>query len=79
MTVEARAHRPDQVDVRQPDRPLDPGQLMTAREIAMLARYIIREYPELYPIFSQKDSTTASTNSTTAIRCSSSKASASTA
>ena len=37
----------------------------------MLSRYIIKEYPEFYPIFSQTDlRTTASTNSATAIRCS---------
>lgn len=31
-----------------------PDQQMTAREIALLARYLIREYPEYYPIFSQR-------------------------
>jgi D-alanyl-D-alanine carboxypeptidase (penicillin-binding protein 5/6) len=33
----------------------DPNHLMTARELAMLARYIITEYPEFYPLFSQKE------------------------
>lgn len=33
----------------------DPHQLMTARELAILARYIIREYPDFYPVFSQKE------------------------
>jgi D-alanyl-D-alanine carboxypeptidase (penicillin-binding protein 5/6) len=33
----------------------NPGQLMTARDIALLARFIITEYPEFYPIFGQKD------------------------
>lgn len=33
----------------------DPHQLMTARELAILARYIIREYPEFYPVFGQKE------------------------
>jgi D-alanyl-D-alanine carboxypeptidase (penicillin-binding protein 5/6) len=32
-----------------------PGQLMTARDIAVLSRHIIKEYPELYKIFSQKE------------------------
>jgi D-alanyl-D-alanine carboxypeptidase (penicillin-binding protein 5/6) len=33
----------------------DPGHLMTVREIAMLARYIIKEFPEYYPWFAQRD------------------------
>jgi D-alanyl-D-alanine carboxypeptidase (penicillin-binding protein 5/6) len=33
----------------------NPNHLMTARELAMLARYIINEYPEFYPVFSQKE------------------------
>ncbi|HML29386.1 MAG TPA: D-alanyl-D-alanine carboxypeptidase family protein, partial [Hyphomicrobium sp.] len=33
----------------------DPHQLMTARELAILARHIIREYPEFYPVFGQKE------------------------
>jgi D-alanyl-D-alanine carboxypeptidase (penicillin-binding protein 5/6) len=33
----------------------DPHHLMTARELAMLASYIINEYPEFYPVFSQKE------------------------
>ena len=32
-----------------------PEHLMTMREIAMLARYIIREYPEYYPMFAQRE------------------------
>jgi D-alanyl-D-alanine carboxypeptidase (penicillin-binding protein 5/6) len=32
-----------------------PDHLMTARELALLARYIIREYPEQYKTFSQKE------------------------
>jgi D-alanyl-D-alanine carboxypeptidase (penicillin-binding protein 5/6) len=31
-----------------------PEHLMTVREIAMLARHIIKEYPEYYPMFAQK-------------------------
>ncbi|MBS0253340.1 MAG: D-alanyl-D-alanine carboxypeptidase, partial [Proteobacteria bacterium] len=33
----------------------DPHQLMTARELAILARHIIREYPDFYPVFGQKE------------------------
>lgn len=33
----------------------DPHQLMTARELALLARHIIREYPDFYPVFGQKE------------------------
>jgi D-alanyl-D-alanine carboxypeptidase (penicillin-binding protein 5/6) len=33
----------------------NPSQLMTARELAILARHIIQEYPDLYPAFGQKE------------------------
>lgn len=33
----------------------DPEHLMTARELALLARHLIREYPEQYKIFSQRE------------------------
>lgn len=33
----------------------DPQQLMSARDLAILARYIIDEYPEYYPVFGQKE------------------------
>jgi D-alanyl-D-alanine carboxypeptidase (penicillin-binding protein 5/6) len=32
-----------------------PEHLMTVREIAMLARHIIKEYPEYYPLFAQRE------------------------
>jgi len=32
-----------------------PDHLMTARDLAILARYLIREYPDRYPYFSQKE------------------------
>ena len=35
----------------------DPGNKMTVRELAMLARHIILEYPEFYKLFGQKDFT----------------------
>jgi serine-type D-Ala-D-Ala carboxypeptidase (penicillin-binding protein 5/6) len=33
----------------------DPNHLMTARELAILARYVITEYPDQYPVFAQKE------------------------
>jgi D-alanyl-D-alanine carboxypeptidase (penicillin-binding protein 5/6) len=33
----------------------DPDHLMTARELALLARHIIKEYPDQLPIFSQRE------------------------
>jgi D-alanyl-D-alanine carboxypeptidase (penicillin-binding protein 5/6) len=35
----------------------DPGEQVTTRELAVLARHIIRTYPDFYPIFSQPDFT----------------------
>jgi serine-type D-Ala-D-Ala carboxypeptidase (penicillin-binding protein 5/6) len=35
----------------------DPGHQMTARELAILARHIIRTYPELYELFALKEFT----------------------
>jgi D-alanyl-D-alanine carboxypeptidase (penicillin-binding protein 5/6) len=35
----------------------DPNEKVTARELAMLARHIIRTYPDFYPLFSQPDFT----------------------
>jgi D-alanyl-D-alanine carboxypeptidase (penicillin-binding protein 5/6) len=33
----------------------DPHQLMSARDLATLARYVITEYPDYYPVFAQKE------------------------
>jgi D-alanyl-D-alanine carboxypeptidase (penicillin-binding protein 5/6) len=33
----------------------DPGHLMTARELALLARHLIRTYPEFYPTFAVRE------------------------
>jgi D-alanyl-D-alanine carboxypeptidase (penicillin-binding protein 5/6) len=33
----------------------DPNHLMTARELAILARYLINEYPDYYRVFGQKE------------------------
>jgi D-alanyl-D-alanine carboxypeptidase (penicillin-binding protein 5/6) len=54
MTVEARRIGLTKSTFANPSGLSDPGQLMTAREIAVLSRYIIKEYPEFYPIFSQR-------------------------
>jgi D-alanyl-D-alanine carboxypeptidase (penicillin-binding protein 5/6) len=35
----------------------DPGEQVTTRELAILARHIIRSYPEFYPLFAQADYT----------------------
>jgi D-alanyl-D-alanine carboxypeptidase (penicillin-binding protein 5/6) len=35
----------------------DPGNKMTVRELAKLARYIIQTYPEFYPMFGQREFT----------------------
>ena len=35
----------------------DPNQKMTARELALLAKHIIQDFPEYYPIFAEKDFT----------------------
>ncbi len=35
----------------------DPGEKVTTRELGMLARHIIRNYPEYYPLFGQADFT----------------------
>jgi D-alanyl-D-alanine carboxypeptidase (penicillin-binding protein 5/6) len=54
MTIEARRIGLAKSTFANPSGLYDPGQLMTAREIALLAHYIIKEYPEFYPIFSQR-------------------------
>lgn len=33
----------------------DPDHMMTARDLAKLSRYIIKEYPDYYPYFAQKE------------------------
>jgi D-alanyl-D-alanine carboxypeptidase (penicillin-binding protein 5/6) len=35
----------------------DPRQLMTARELGLLARHIIRTYPEFYPLYGEREFT----------------------
>jgi D-alanyl-D-alanine carboxypeptidase (penicillin-binding protein 5/6) len=55
MIVEARRLGMTKSQFRNPTGLYNPEHLMTAREIAMLSRYIIREYPEAYKIFSQRE------------------------
>ena len=40
----------------------DPNHRMTARELALLSKYIIQKFPEYYPIFSEKSFTFGKTN-----------------
>lgn len=54
MTAEARRIGLTKSTFKNPTGLYDPGQLMTARELAQLALYIIREYPEFYKIFGQE-------------------------
>ena len=55
MAVEAKRIGLTKSTFANPTGLYNPGQLMTARDIALLASFIIKEYPEFYPIFSQKD------------------------
>jgi len=54
MTVEARRIGLTKSTFKNPTGFYHPDHLMTAREIALISRYIIQEYPEFYKIFSQK-------------------------
>lgn len=54
MTAEARRIGLKKSVFKNPTGLNAPGHLMTAREIAMLSLYIIREHPEFYKLFSQK-------------------------
>ena len=55
MTVEARRIGLTRSTFSNPSGLYDPEHMMTAREIAMLSRYIIKEYPEFYKFFAQKE------------------------
>ncbi|MBC7830889.1 MAG: D-alanyl-D-alanine carboxypeptidase, partial [Hyphomicrobium sp.] len=55
MAVEAKRIGLTKSTFANPTGLYDPNQLMTARDIALLARFLIKEYPDLYPIFAQKD------------------------
>lgn len=53
MTAEARRIGLTKSSFKNPSGLYDPEHLMTAREIAMLADYIIKTHPEFYKIFSE--------------------------
>jgi D-alanyl-D-alanine carboxypeptidase (penicillin-binding protein 5/6) len=55
MEEEARRIGLKKSTFRNPTGLQDPEHLMTARELALLARYIIKEYPEHYKVFAQKE------------------------
>lgn len=54
MTNEARRIGLTKSTFANPTGLTHPDQLMTARELATLAIYLIREYPEFYKMFAQK-------------------------
>jgi D-alanyl-D-alanine carboxypeptidase (penicillin-binding protein 5/6) len=55
MEEEARRIGMPKSTFRNPTGLHDPEHLMTARELGILARYIIKEYPDFFPIFGQKE------------------------
>lgn len=55
MEEEARRIGLTKSTFRNPTGLSHPEHLMTARELAQLARFIIREYPERYAVFSQRE------------------------
>jgi D-alanyl-D-alanine carboxypeptidase (penicillin-binding protein 5/6) len=55
MTAEARRLGMPKSVFRNATGLYDHEHLMTVREIAMLARHIITEYPEYYPLFAMRD------------------------
>lgn len=55
MTEEARRLGMSKSTFRNATGLYDPEHLTTARDLAILARYLIREFPEYYPRFAQKE------------------------
>lgn len=55
MTEEARRIGLKKSTFRNATGLYDPEHLMTARELAMLARHLIKEYPEHYALFAQRE------------------------
>jgi D-alanyl-D-alanine carboxypeptidase (penicillin-binding protein 5/6) len=55
MEEEARRIGLKKSTFRNPTGLHDPEHLMTARELALLSRYLVREYPEHYEVFAQKE------------------------
>ncbi|MEA2760025.1 MAG: hypothetical protein QOH65_2638 [Methylobacteriaceae bacterium] len=57
MTKRARELGMEKANFRNPWGRYDPNQKVTAREMAMLADYVIRTYPDLYRYFGEKEFT----------------------
>jgi D-alanyl-D-alanine carboxypeptidase (penicillin-binding protein 5/6) len=57
MTKRARELGMEKSNFRNPWGRYDPNQKVTAREMAMLAEYVIRTYPDLYKYFGEKEFT----------------------
>ena len=55
MTGEARAIGLEKSTFANSTGLPDPANLMTARELAKLSIYVIKEYPQYYPYFAQKE------------------------
>lgn len=55
MTSEARHIGLKKATFANPTGLPNPAQLMTVKELAVLARHLIREYPDYYKIFGQKE------------------------
>jgi D-alanyl-D-alanine carboxypeptidase (penicillin-binding protein 5/6) len=55
MNVEAKRIGLTKSVFKNPSGLYDPEHLMTAREIGMLAYHLIKDYPEHYKLFGQKD------------------------
>lgn len=55
MVTEARRIGLKKAEFRNATGLSNPEHLMTVRELAILARYLIREYPDMYPRFAQKE------------------------
>lgn len=55
MEQEARRIGLEKSTFRNPTGLPHPGHLMTARELGELARYIIKNYPDQYKVFSQRE------------------------
>ena len=54
MTAKARAIGMEQSTFGNASGLPDPNNLMTSRELAILATHIIRDYPDIYPLFATK-------------------------
>ena len=57
MTAKAREMGLSKSEFRNATGFADPAQVSTARELAVMANYIIKTYPNQYPVFGMKDFT----------------------